>query len=83
MKAAIIPVGNSKGIRIPKFVLEQCHIKNAVELEVKGCNIIIRPSRGEPREGWEEAFVKMAEAGDDHILMDDNLDLLMENWEWS
>jgi antitoxin MazE len=36
MKATIIPIGNSKGIRIPKAVLEQCHIEGDVFLEIKG-----------------------------------------------
>jgi antitoxin MazE len=83
MKISVIPVGNSKAIRIPKAVLGQCRIKNSVDLEVRGETIIVRPSKEEPRKGWEEEFAKMAETGDDHILMDDNLDLSMENWEWS
>ena len=83
MKAAIVPIGNSKGIRIPKIILGQCHIKDMVDLEVKGDSIIVRPFREESRKGWEEAFAEMTESGDDQILVDDNLDFSMENWEWS
>ena len=31
MKTTIIPIGNSKGIRIPKAIIEQCHIEKDVD----------------------------------------------------
>jgi len=43
MKTTIIPIGNSKGIRIPKAVLEQCNFSKDVSLEVKGDCLIIKP----------------------------------------
>ena len=43
MKTNIVRIGNSKGIRLPKFVLEQCHLKDAVEIEVKGNVLTVRP----------------------------------------
>ena len=82
MKATITPIGNSKGIRIPKVVLEQCHIKKEVNIEVKGESIIIRPSKEESRKDWEQAFRKMHEDRDDKLLISDNIDLDMERWEW-
>lgn len=82
MKVAIIPIGNSKGIRIPKVVLEQCHIKKEVNMEVKDESIIIRPFKEEPRKNWAEVFKKMHENGDDKLLIDDSIDFDMETWEW-
>ncbi|MCH5434723.1 AbrB/MazE/SpoVT family DNA-binding domain-containing protein, partial [Leptospira interrogans serovar Canicola] len=32
MKASVVKIGNSKGIRIPKAVLEECHIEEEVDL---------------------------------------------------
>ncbi|GAG28945.1 unnamed protein product, partial [marine sediment metagenome] len=59
MKATIIPIGNSKGIRIPKAILEQCHIEKDVFLEIKGENIIIKPVKKQSRKCWEKYFKKM------------------------
>lgn len=67
MKAHIIKIGNSKGIRIPKALLEQSRIGEEVELEVKGNQILIRPA-SRPREGWEQTFRFMAEREEDRLL---------------
>lgn len=82
MKVTITPIGNSKGIRIPKVVLEQCHIKKEANMEVKGGSIIIRPCKEAPRKNWEQAFRKMCENKDDRLLINDSFDLDMEKWEW-
>lgn len=82
MKATIVPIGNSKGIRIPKAILEQCHIENEVVLEVEADNIIIKPVKKEPRKNWEQYFRKMKASKEDQLIIDDKIDLDMVNWEW-
>jgi len=82
MKVSIVPIGNSKGIRIPKTILEQCHIRKTVFLEVKGGGIVIKPVKEEPRKGWDQDFERMYENKDDQLIIDDNIDLDMEDWEW-
>lgn len=44
MKASIIKIGNSKGIRIPKVLLEESGLGDKVELTVKNKKIVISPS---------------------------------------
>lgn len=67
MRAQIVRIGNSKGVRIPRAVLEQTGLRDAVDLEVRrGAVVIRRLSR--PREGWDEAFRRMAESGVDLLL---------------
>ncbi len=78
----IVPIGNSKGIRIPKAILDQCGIENEVDLEVENGKIIIEPINKIPRKGWTESFTQMAETGEDHLLLEDTIDLEMEDWEW-
>jgi len=67
MRARIIKIGNSQGIRIPKVLLEQTRLGEEVELEVEDHQIVIRPA-AYPRQGWEEAFQSMAEQKDDQLL---------------
>ena len=69
MRAKIVRIGNSQGIRIPKGLLEQCRLGKDVELEVEDGQLVIRSAR-EPRQGWEKLFAGMTEAGDD-VLLDD------------
>ena len=80
MKTNIVRIGNSKGIRLPKSVLEQCHFKDTVELEVENNTLIIR-SVQTPRNGWSEAFSKMAQRQDDK-LFDENTSQATE-WDRS
>ena len=80
MKAQIVPIGNSKGIRIPKSVLEQCRIKGEVDLSIVNGNIVITPVHKTPRLGWAEQFERMHEMGEDKLL--DNVVNSNEDWEW-
>ena len=84
MRARIVRIGNSQGIRIPKPVLEQTRLRDEVEIRVKGDQIVLSPV-SEPRAGWAEAFREMARYRDDEIL-DAPLPSLtswdVEEWEW-
>jgi antitoxin MazE len=84
MKANIVRIGNSKGIRLPKSVLDQCHLKDSVEIEVEDNSIIIKAAHS-PRSDWAEAFSSMAKRGDDKLL-DADVYLSMEwdesEWRW-
>lgn len=82
MKVNIVAIGNSKGIRIPKSVLDQCKFTKEAELEVEHNRIIIKPLRKKCREGWDEAFKLMRKSKEDVLLLDDSLDLDTEEWEW-
>jgi Growth regulator len=75
-----VEIDNSQGIRIPKSLLEQIGIREAVEIEVHGDRIVIRAAL-KPRAGWEEAFAKMAEQHDD-VLLDDVTTTEWDELEW-
>ena len=81
MKAKIVRIGNSQGIRIPKPILEQTGLGEDVELEVVANQIIIRRA-DRPRSGWESAFSEMAESGADELL-DGHISTEWENEEWT
>ena len=84
MKTNIVRIGNSKGVRLPKSVLEQCHLKDSVEIEVEGDAVIIR-SAHVPRAGWSEAFSEMSEHLDDKLLDEDTASATQwdrNEWRW-
>lgn len=67
MRARVIKIGNSQGIRIPKILLEQTGIMEDVELEIGKNQIVIRPISN-PRIDWDNAFRAMADKGDDALI---------------
>jgi virulence-associated protein VagC len=67
--AKVFVNGNSQAIRIPKeFRINSDEVKIIKD----GEKLIIVPVS--PRKGWNEAFKKMRENGDDRLLIDDMLD---------
>lgn len=70
MQVAIIQIGNFKGIRLSKVLLDKYHIQDKVELVLEKDCIILKPVLA-PRQGWDQAFAQMHANGDDQLLMDD------------
>ena len=87
MKIDIIKIGNSKGIRLPKSVLEQLGLTEKAELEIRGREAIIRAPRRQARAGWEEAFrTAIAKHGppDGELLLGDFANEFDESdWTWT
>jgi antitoxin MazE len=69
MQVSVIQVGNSKGIRLSKAILEKYHITDKVELIFENDYIVLKPV-AEPRKNWEESFAEMHRNGDDNLLID-------------
>ena len=83
MRARIVKIGNSRGIRIPKPLLDQSGIINEVELEVGKNQITIRPVKN-VRSGWDNAFKLMTQSDDDILV--DGEDIISHSWdedEWT
>lgn len=81
MEASIIKIGNSKGLRLSKTILEKYRIQDKVEIILEEDQIILRAIEA-PRKGWEEKFQKMAEKQHDQLLINDVFD--DENFdEWN
>jgi antitoxin MazE len=78
----IVRIGNSRGIRVPKALLEQAQLPDDVELHAEPGRLVVRPHRG-TRAGWAEAAAQMHTRGDDHRIGDlagNRFDT--EEWEW-
>lgn len=68
MRIKIVPVGTSKGIRIPKYLLDKYELTHEIELEDTGAGLLIKPLK-KPRTGWENAFKKAIEKqGEDYSI---------------
>jgi len=78
MQVPIIQIGNSRGIRLNKVLLDKYQIGDKVEMVLEKDCIILKPVTA-PRQGWEKAFQEMHANGDDHLLMDDVF--ADENWD--
>lgn len=81
MKVDIIPIGNSKGIRIPKALLDQCGFDKSVYIAVKDHRLILS-SASKPRHGWDHAFKAMAAAKDDEPLELPVSSFDQDEWQW-
>lgn len=80
METQIIKIGNSKGLRLSKTILEKYNIQDKVELILEKEQIILKPI-SQPRQGWEESFKEMRANGDDGLLIDDVFeDESFEEW---
>ncbi|HJT31584.1 MAG TPA: AbrB/MazE/SpoVT family DNA-binding domain-containing protein [Pirellulales bacterium] len=80
MRARLVRIGNSKGVRIPKALIEQSGLKHDVDISLKGDTLVIRPV-SHPRAGWAEAFQQMVRRGDD-ALLDDGVASRFDQTEW-
>ena len=67
VRSKVVKIGNSRGIRIPRALLEQAGLTDEVEMTVEDNKLIIRSAQLS-RQGWEAQFSAMAEHGDDRLL---------------
>ena len=82
IRSKIVKIGNSRGIRIPRILLEQAGLSEEVEMIVKDDKLIIQSARI-PRQGWRALFAAMAEDGDDRLLDQDTPTGWDEqDWTW-
>ena len=83
IKTRIIKIGNSRGVRIPKLLLDQADLGEEVELALQDNQIVLRPVH-QVRSDWDLAFQAMAECQDDVLLDGDVVTTTWdeESWEW-
>jgi len=82
MKTKVIRIGNSRGIRVPKILLDQAQLPDEVELHAELGRLIVQGVR-RPRTGWAEAARAMAGARHDGLLDAPSPTCFdREEWEW-
>jgi antitoxin MazE len=80
MKADLIPIGNSRGVRIPKPIIDQIGLGDTVELTVERNRIVISPQR--PRQGWSESFSVSAHEAEEPLLGSPPNKFDSKEWKW-
>ena len=83
MKVAIVRIGNSHGIRLPKPFIEQCGFGDAVQLHIENDRLVVAADRA-PRQGWANAFQAAGSAAGDELLLDPSAENRFdrEDWQW-
>lgn len=81
VKARIVAIGNSHGVRIPKPLLEQAGLSGEVELHAEQGRIVIASARS-ARAGWAEAAAHLHARGEDGLLGTATPAFDAEEWEW-
>ena len=76
----IVKIGNSRGVRLPKLLIEQMGFTKDVEIVVQRGQLVLRPVP-RPRHGWDEQFRAMAKQGDDNLL-DEPVSTQWDRSEW-
>ncbi|MEW5818112.1 MAG: AbrB/MazE/SpoVT family DNA-binding domain-containing protein [Spirochaetota bacterium] len=67
MKAKLIPIGNSRGVRLPKPLIKEVGLDDEVDIHVRDGAIVITPFE-KPRFGWEEAAKRLHNQKEDQLL---------------
>jgi len=82
MLVSVISIGNSKGIRLPKTILDQLQVKDQLDLEIDNNQIILKPINNVSRVGWDESFAKMHGLNEDVLIDESVTDSEAFEWVW-
>jgi antitoxin MazE len=81
IRSKVVKIGNSRGIRIPRTLLEQAGLTDEIEMTVEGNRLIVHAVH-QPRAGWAVRFAEMAKKGDDRLI-DEAVSTQWDENEWT
>jgi antitoxin MazE len=82
MRARIVRIGNSRGVRIPKPLLDKAGLPEEVEIRAGRGRIVIEAA-AQPRAGWAEAARLLRERGEGGLIDEPAATRFdREDWEW-
>ncbi len=79
--AKIVPIGNSRGIRLPKKLLDELQWAGDLQIETRGNELVITPAEGVHKD-WEESAKAMHRRGDDSLLLGENTESAWDETQW-
>ena len=80
LRTQIVKIGNSRGVRLPKVLIDQMGFDNEVEILVQRGQIVLRRV-AHPRHDWDEQFHAMSKSGDDRLI-DEPISTKWDRSEW-
>jgi antitoxin MazE len=80
MKAKLVQIGNTRGVRLPKPMIEEAGLEDDVDIHVKEGSIIIT-SNLKQRNGWAESAKQLHNRNED-ILIDSTAPTAFDENEW-
>ena len=80
MKSRLIRIGNSRGVRLPKSLIEEADLSEELELRLENGTIVIQSAKP-VRAGWAEAAAELAAGGEDRLL-DETTPTRFDDEEW-
>jgi antitoxin MazE len=81
LRLELTRIGNSRGIRIPKPLIQQCRLGDVVEVRVTPEGLVIAPHRT-ARQGWKEAFAASTPSEHEKLLLDEVPPNAFDSEEW-
>jgi antitoxin MazE len=82
VRTRLVQIGNSRGVRLPKPLLQEAGLTDQVEIRAREGVIVIQRV-GRPREGWAEAARQMRERKDDGLIDEPTATRFDdEEWQW-
>jgi antitoxin MazE len=82
MLTKIRRLGNSRGILIPKPLLNQAGLEDQAEILIEGNTLVLRKPRNAPRQGWAQAAKEIAARGEDKLVLPDFPNEADADWKW-
>ena len=82
LQITIRAIGNSQGIVIPKAILEQMGFDKTAQMFIEGDTLVLSKPQKPVRANWELEASKIAEAGEDRLVMGDFQNLDDKDWVW-
>jgi antitoxin MazE len=79
MRVHLVKIGNSRGVRLPRAVIEEAELGEDITLTVRKGVVTLRAARP-VRAGWAEAAKECHEAGEDALILGDLKNDFDESW---
>lgn len=81
-KTKLVSIGNSKGVRIPKTMLDQAGMVGEVVISYEADALVIRRAQA-PRQGWRERFSVLGNDGEDFdTFQATENEFDRDEWQW-
>ena len=82
LQIAIRAIGNSRGVVIPKVILEQSGIEGVAEMSIDGEKIILSKPKSKARENWAADAQNLAKLENDRLILGDFANDEDGDWVW-